>query len=259
MSKKIGVGIVLSLLVVSIVGVFSLRWYCQKTTFTKAKAHMDRGYNVLAYQTLLTYKNKYVSTEETCDLFIRAAVATADANNIAWVAESCHSNGIEQYSTFMGLSLAQKNRGNIQGAITIIAQSIQKFEKQADPYYLLSKYFVELKNIDQAGNMFFEAFRRAEDNGNLAVESLQFFVTNDQLERAVYVIDKLKGKQINNPEILLLMALGLKRAGKIEDSKSMLASAESAFKDAPTGKVEAIRAQFAELYKPAQDLVPRKK
>jgi hypothetical protein len=64
------------------------------------------------------------------------------------------------------------------------------------------------------------------------------------------VVDRLKTKQINNPEVLLLMALAYKRVGKVDDAKALMVSADAAMKDATAGKVEAIKNQFAELYMP---------
>ncbi len=217
-----------------------------KRALALAETQLQKGFGALAAETADRYREQLSRQEKGCQVLCAAYFDARRTDRLEWMAQACIENGVELPDVYVALAAARELTGRDNDAIAILNSAATKFEKSPDPFYRLAQIFRRLKRNDAAAAGFTEAMKRAPDNGQLALEAMDFLVSLDKWADAKQIADRIRGAKTDNATVKLLLARVYKRTGDPTSAEALANEARALLSAKPDQK-EALERAFADV------------
>ncbi len=213
------------LLTVLFLGYCGVHFLYVKRTMETTRAALNQGFTMLAVERLEPVKKDIPKKAGGCELLVETYFAAKRVDLLQWAAEACMDAGKDNPTISIALATSYELRNQDGIAAQIMQGAIKKFEKSADVYFHSAQILKRNKNVEEASKFLSMAIDRAPQNQNMVLDALQYYLETKQNDLARTMATRLKATKIDNPEVKLVIARGLKKGGDSAGAKAQVQEA----------------------------------
>ena len=184
-----------------------------KRAISRAEKLVNDGYSSVAAEVLDDYRVSAVRQDKGCPVIIAAYLGARRLDRLEWAGEACIENGHATADAYLGLSAVRELTSRDQEALQLLAAAAGKFDKMPDIYQRIAIILRRNKNVQGAEAAYSQAIARADNNKQVIVDAMEFFVSVQHWEKAKEMALRIKDIPTENLDIKAMTARVFKKSG----------------------------------------------